>query len=67
MEPRTSQTLRCSFCGQTQKQVTRLISGPGVFICNECIHLCNEIIEDDESVLSWPWHRIDRPIEPKSD
>ena len=38
---------RCSFCGKTQNQVGRLIAGPGVFICNECIELCNDILEDD--------------------
>ena len=38
--------LKCSFCGKTQKQVKKLIAGPGVYICDECIELCNEIIED---------------------
>jgi len=39
--------LKCSFCGKTQKQVKKLIAGPGVYICDECIELCNEIIEDE--------------------
>ena len=39
--------LKCSFCGKTQKQVKKLIAGPGVYICDECIDLCNEIIEDE--------------------
>ena len=39
--------LKCSFCGKSQKQVKRLIAGPGVYICNECIELCNEIIEEE--------------------
>lgn len=38
---------KCSFCGKTQSQVRKLISGPGAYICNECIDLCNEIIDDD--------------------
>ncbi|WP_417562663.1 ATP-dependent Clp protease ATP-binding subunit ClpX [Microbacterium sp.] len=37
---------KCSFCGKSQKQVVQLIAGPGVYICNECIELCNEIIEE---------------------
>ena len=39
--------LRCSFCGKNQEQVKRLIAGPGVYICDECIELCSEIIEDE--------------------
>ncbi len=39
--------IRCSFCGKTQDQVRRIIAGPGVYICNECIDLCSEIIEED--------------------
>ena len=39
--------LKCSFCGKTQKQVKKLIAGPGVYICDECIELCNEIIEEE--------------------
>ena len=38
----------CSFCGKNQKEVTKLIAGPSVYICNECIKLCGEIIEDEE-------------------
>ena len=41
--------LKCSFCGKTQKQVKKLIAGPGVYICDECIDLCNEIIEEELS------------------
>ena len=41
--------LKCSFCGKSQKQVKKLIAGPGVYICDECIDLCNEIIEDELS------------------
>ncbi|MCU1402491.1 MAG: clpX, partial [Microbacteriaceae bacterium] len=38
--------LKCSFCGKSQKQVQQLIAGPGVYICDECVELCNEIIEE---------------------
>ncbi|HKA21074.1 MAG TPA: ClpX C4-type zinc finger protein [Blastocatellia bacterium] len=41
-------TLRCSFCGKSQNEVNKLIAGPMVYICNECIDICNEIIADDE-------------------
>jgi ATP-dependent Clp protease ATP-binding subunit ClpX len=41
--------LKCSFCGKSQKQVRKLIAGPGVYICDECIDLCNEIIEEELS------------------
>ena len=39
--------LKCSFCGKNQDQVRRLIAGPGVYICDECIELCSEIITDE--------------------
>lgn len=39
--------LKCSFCGKSQKQVKKLIAGPGVYICDECIELCNEIVEEE--------------------
>ena len=45
----TSELLKCSFCGKSQKQVKKLIAGPGVYICDECIDLCNEIIEEEFS------------------
>ena len=41
--------LKCSFCGKTQEQVRKLVAGPGVYICDECIELCNEIIEEEFS------------------
>jgi ATP-dependent Clp protease ATP-binding subunit ClpX len=41
--------LKCSFCGKSQKQVIKLIAGPGVYICDECIDLCNEIIEEERN------------------
>ena len=48
--------LKCSFCGKSQKQVKKLIAGPGVYICDECIDLCNEIIEEElveRSEVKW--------------
>ena len=39
--------LKCSFCGKLQEQVQKLVAGPGVYICDECIELCNEIIEEE--------------------
>ena len=38
--------LRCSFCGKTEREVSRLIAGPGVYICSDCIDLCNLLLED---------------------
>ena len=43
----TSELLKCTFCGKSQKQVRKLIAGPSVYICDECIELCNEIIEEE--------------------
>lgn len=43
----TADLLKCNFCGKSQKQVRKLIAGPGVYICDECIELCNEIIEEE--------------------
>lgn len=45
---RTEELLSCSFCGKSQNDVRKLIAGPGVYVCNECIDICNEIINDDE-------------------
>ncbi|MEO1134425.1 MAG: ClpX C4-type zinc finger protein, partial [Cyanobacteria bacterium J06639_1] len=39
--------LKCSFCGKSQEQVRKLIAGPGVYICDECVDLCNEILEEE--------------------
>lgn len=58
--------LKCSFCGKSQKQVKRLIAGPGVYICNECIELCNEMIEeelDTGSSSAENGDRLPRPAE----
>jgi ATP-dependent Clp protease ATP-binding subunit ClpX len=43
--------LKCSFCGKTQEQVKRLIAGPGVYICNECVELCLSILEDENVII----------------
>ena len=45
----SSELVKCSFCGKSQKQVKKLIAGPGVYICDECIDLCNDIIEEELS------------------
>jgi len=45
----TGELLKCSFCGKSQKQVQQLIAGPGVYICDECVELCNEIIDERQS------------------
>ena len=42
-----AELLKCSFCGKSQKQVRKLIGGSGAYICDECIELCNEIIEEE--------------------
>ena len=44
---RSGDALKCSFCGKTQHQVTKIIAGPGVYICDECVDLCNDIIEEE--------------------
>lgn len=46
-EGKKSDFLKCSFCGKSQNQVKKLIAGPGVYICNECVDLCNEIIDEE--------------------
>jgi len=60
----TSDLLKCSFCGKSQKQVKKLIAGPGVYICDECIDLCNEIIEEElQEVVSDGLGELPRPRE----
>jgi len=44
----SAETLRCSFCEKSQNEVQKLIAGPQVYICNECIDICNEIFADDQ-------------------
>ena len=56
--------LKCSFCGKSQKQVKKLIAGPGVYICDECIDLCNEIIEEEFSVTEEvSFTELPKPVE----
>jgi ATP-dependent Clp protease ATP-binding subunit ClpX len=56
--------LKCSFCGKSQKQVKKLIAGPGVYICDECIDLCNEIIEEEfSSTPEVSFTELPKPIE----
>jgi hypothetical protein len=47
-----SSTQTCSFCGKKYYEVTKLIAGPGVFICTECIELCNELQEDEDKSIT---------------
>ncbi len=56
--------LKCSFCGKAQEQVRRLVAGPGVYICNECIELCKEIIEEDyQDASTFEMGDIPKPAE----
>ncbi|MCE2526355.1 MAG: ATP-dependent Clp protease ATP-binding subunit ClpX [Actinomycetia bacterium] len=55
--------LKCSFCGQSQKQVLKLIAGPGVYICNECIDLCNEIIDEETSSDGYRVEELPNPAD----
>jgi ATP-dependent Clp protease ATP-binding subunit ClpX len=56
--------LKCSFCGKSQKQVKKLIAGPGVYICDECIDLCNEIIDEELSeTAEFSFDELPKPSE----
>lgn len=58
--------LKCSFCGKSQEQVKKLVAGPGVYICDECIELCNEIIEEElHDDKDFALDRVPKPIEIK--
>ena len=57
----SSELLKCSFCGKSQKQVRKLIAGPSVYICDECIELCNEIIEEELGDSSGPLEDLELP------
>ncbi|MCD4712968.1 MAG: ATP-dependent Clp protease ATP-binding subunit ClpX [Clostridiales bacterium] len=65
-------TLKCSFCGKSQEQVKRLIAGPNVYICDECIELCNEILEEElaiykgDDLLEWTIEELPKPSEIKA-
>jgi len=63
--------LRCSFCGKGQEEVAKLVAGPGVYICNECIGLCNEIIGDEISkpmvnFADWEDERLLLDLKPRA-
>ena len=59
--------LKCSFCGKSQEQVRKLIAGPGVYICDECVDLCNEILDeelfDSGTAIAQPVPRRDAPAD----
>lgn len=59
--------LKCSFCGKSQEQVRKLIAGPGVYICDECVELCNEILDEElfDSSSATPPQRPHVPKSPK--
>ena len=58
--------LRCSFCGKSKDSVRKFISGPSVYICNECIALCNEILaEDEEREVAEAITQVPSPLEIK--
>ena len=62
-----SELLKCSFCGKSQRQVKKLIAGPGVYICDECIDLCNEIIEEElSSSEDVTFTELPKPVEIRS-
>ena len=56
--------LHCSFCGKSQDEVKKLIAGPSVYICNECVDLCNDIIEEEiKSDDDAPYDHLLSPLE----
>ncbi len=58
--------LKCSFCGKDQEQVKKLVAGPGVYICDECIELCNEIIEEElDEEMELEFNKVPKPREIK--
>ena len=60
----SNEQLLCSFCGKSQRQVKKLIAGPGVYICDECIDLCNDIIADElHEQVDVPFEELPKPKE----
>lgn len=55
----------CSFCGKSQSEVKRIIAGPNVFICDECIHLCMDIIDEEDTDTDFAWEELPKPREIK--
>ena len=69
--PNNTKNVKCSFCGKPQESVKKIIAGPGVYICDECINVCQEIIEDefyeeDEEVEVVEEEKIPTPQEIKT-
>ncbi|MGB9858180.1 MAG: ATP-dependent Clp protease ATP-binding subunit ClpX [Dictyoglomaceae bacterium] len=58
--------IRCSFCGKTQKEVKKLISGPGVFICDECVEICHDLISQEEEEKDKEEFKLPTPSEIKA-
>jgi ClpX C4-type zinc finger protein len=54
MAPDRRHSPRCSFCGKSKNQVAKLVAGPGVYICDQCIALCNRVIAEDRPVPATP-------------
>lgn len=66
MSKNIEKQVRCSFCGKTQEQVRRLVAGPNVYICDECIALCNEIVDEEANCFDEPeFVELAKPIEMK--
>ena len=63
MAKNDDKTIRCTFCGKQQDEVHRLIAGPGVYICNECVELCHEIIEEDTESAPLDLTEVPKPQE----
>ena len=63
MSDESEKLLHCSFCGKNQHEVRKLIAGPSVYICNECIKLCNNIIRDEDSVAEITGDALPTPKE----
>ncbi|MDS3860415.1 ATP-dependent protease ATP-binding subunit ClpX [Thermosynechococcaceae cyanobacterium BACA0444] len=63
--PKYDAHLKCSFCGKSQEQVRKLIAGPGVYICDECVELCNEILDEELSSLGVAPRRDPQPERPR--
>ena len=58
---------RCSFCGRSHSQVEKIITGPQVHICNECVKLCNEVLaEEKQQTLPWETGEMPKPTEIKA-
>ena len=52
MPKRTDQSIRCSFCGKRENQATKLIAGPGVYICSDCVAACSQLLRDDGGAVA---------------